>query len=125
MDQQPLQVEVVAHVLGSMDHCSHCQVFIDGMGVGEQIHRTDLESYPPDWMEEWQHLSDIIFNLTERFAGKLVIKLTDAQTPQAMWKAIRHGIRKYPTFIIQGEKYHGLDEEKITSLITKHVQAAA
>lgn len=125
MDQQPLQVEVVAHVLGSMDHCSHCQVFIDGMGVGEQIHRADLESYPLDWMEEWQHLSDIIFNLTERFAGKLVIKLTDAQTPQAMWKAIRHGIRKYPTFIIQGEKYHGLDEEKITSLIIKHVQAAA
>lgn len=125
MSEQPLQVEVVAHVLGSMNHCSHCQVFIDGVGVGDQVHRADLESFPPDWMEEWQRLSDIIFNLTERFAGKLVIKITDAQTPQAMWKAVRHGVRKYPTFIVQGEKYHGLDEEKIFELITKQLQVTA
>jgi len=125
MSEQPLQVEVVAHVLGSMDHCAHCQVFIDGVGVGEQVHHADLESFPPDWMEEWQRLSDIIFKLTERFAGKLVIKITDAQTPQAMWKAIRHGVRKYPTFIVQGEKYHGLDEEKIVGLITKQLQVTA
>ncbi len=124
MSQQPLQMEVVTHVLGSMDHCAHCQVFIDGVGVGEQVHRADLDSFPPDWMEEWQRLSDIIFNLTERFAGKLVIRITDAQTPQAMWKAIRHGVRKYPTFIIRGDKYHGLEEEKIAGLITKHIQAS-
>ncbi len=42
-------------------------------------------------MEEWQRLSGLIFDLTERYAGKLVIKITDAQSPQAMWKAIRHG----------------------------------
>lgn len=125
MSGQPLQVEIVTHVLGSMNHCSHCQVFIDGVGVGEQIHQTDLDSFPPDWMEEWQRLSDIIFHLTERFAGKLVIKITDAQTPQAMWMAIRHGVRKYPTFIVRGEKYHGLDEEKIVRFITKQLQVTA
>jgi len=125
MNQKPLEVEVVAHVLGSMNHCSHCQVFIDGVGVGEQVHNADLDSYPPDWMEEWQHLSDLIFNLTERFAGRLVIKITDAQTPQAMWKALRHGVRKYPTFIVEGEHYHGLDEEKIAGVISKHVQTIA
>lgn len=117
----PLQVEVVAHVLGSMDHCSHCQVFLEGTGVGGKIHQQDLDSFPPDWMEEWQRLSDLIFNVTEKYAGKLVVKITDAQSPQGMWAALRRGIRRYPTFVIQGEKYTGLDELAVDSLISRYV----
>jgi hypothetical protein len=120
-----LEVEVVAHVLGSMDHCSQCQVFIDGVGVGDQIHQADLDSYPPDWMEEWQSLSDLILNITEQYAGQLVVKVTDAQSPQAIWKAIRRGIRKYPTFIVGNDKYHGLDQTKIANLIERHLALQA
>ncbi|MGD2027011.1 MAG: hypothetical protein PVI99_04275 [Anaerolineales bacterium] len=116
-----LEVEVVAHVLGSMDHCSHCQVFLDGAGLGDQIHQADLDSYPLEWMEEWQQLSDIIYNVTERFAGRLVVKITDAQSPQAMWKALRKGIRKYPTFLIEDEKYYGLEEAHVVELIERHL----
>lgn len=116
-----LEVEVVAHVLGSMDHCSHCQVFLDGVGIGGQIHQADLDSYPKDWMEEWQKLSDIVFNVTERFAGRLVVKITDAQSPQAMWKALKRGVRKYPTFLIEDEKYYGFDEEQVVELIERHL----
>lgn len=122
--EEKLEVEVIAHVLGSMDHCQHCQVFIDGVGVGGQIHQSDLESYPPDWMDEWQRLSNLILDLAERYTGKLVIKITDAQTPQALWKAIRFRIHKYPTFIIAGEKYQGLNEEKVAQLIEKNLPHA-
>lgn len=121
MNKELLQVEVVTHVLGSMDHCKHCQVFIDGAGVGEKVHKSDLDSYPRGWMEEWQQLSDIIFDLTERFAGQLVVKITDAQSPQAMWMALRHGVRKYPTFIVGKSKYHGLNEERVSDLISRHL----
>jgi hypothetical protein len=116
-----LEVEVVAHVLGSMNHCSHCQVFIDGVGVGEQVHKADMDSYPPEWMEEWQRLSELIFNITEEYAGKLVVKVTDAQSPQAIWKAIRRGVRKYPTFIIGKDKYHGLEQAQVTNLIKRNL----
>ena len=112
----PLEVEVVAHVLGSMDHCSHCQVFIDGVGVGEQIHRFDLDSYPRDWMDEWQSLSDLILSLAERFGNQVVIRITDAQSPKGLWLALR-GVRKYPTFIVQGQRVHGMDEQIVTRLI--------
>lgn len=122
-NRSPLEVEVVAHVLGSLDHCSHCQVFIDGAGIGDQIHQSDLQSYPADWMQEWQQLSDLVFNLTERFAHQLVIKITDAKSPPALWMAVRSGIRKYPTFIVAGEKYHGLDEEQVASLIERHLDS--
>jgi hypothetical protein len=125
LNNTPLQVEIVTHVLGSMNHCTHCQVFIDGVGVGDQVHRADLESYPPEWMEEWEQLSSLIFDLTEKFAGQLVVKITDAQSPQALWKALIHGVRKYPTFLIGGEKIQGLDGDKIENLIKQHLQISA
>ena len=118
------QVEVFAHVLGSMDHCSHCQVFLDGAGVGGAVHQQDLDSYPQDWMEDWQKLSDLIYGITEKHAGQLVVKITDAQSPQAMWAAIRKGVRKYPTFIVGGEKYTGLDEGAVFGLISRHLPQA-
>ena len=121
MNKNILQVEVIAHVLGSMDHCQHCQVFIDGAGVGGQVHQDDLDSFPPDWMEEWQRLSDLILDISERFAGKLVIKITDAQSPQALWKSLRHGVHKYPTFIVGGEMYQGYDEEQVSNLIMRYL----
>jgi hypothetical protein len=121
MKDSILEVEVVAHVLGSMNHCAHCEVFIDGVGVGEQVHKSDLDSFPPDWMAEWQRLSDLVLNLAERFPEQLVIKITDAQSPQAMWKALRHGVRKYPTFIVEGDKYVGLDEDQVTELVERHL----
>ena len=106
--EEPLEVEVIAHVLGSMDHCQHCQVFIDGVGVGNQIHQTDRACGGNNASPE-------------SYRGKLVIKITDAQTPQALWKALRHGIRKYPTFIIAGHKFHGFDEEKVANLIDENL----
>jgi hypothetical protein len=125
MLREPLEVEVVTYILGSLNHCTHCQVFIDGAGVGEKIHAADMESYPPEFMEEWQKLSDLVFSLTERFAGRLVVKITDAQSPQALWKALRQGIRKYPTFIVGKEKYHGLDEQQVSNLIQKYLNQPA
>lgn len=123
MVENRLEIEAITHVLGSMNHCTHCQVFIDGVGVGDQIHQADLMSYPPDWQDEWQRFSSLIFDLTERFAGKLVIKITDARSPIALWKSLRHGVRKYPTFIVGNEKYHGLDLEKLSTLIERHIAA--
>lgn len=111
MENKPLQIEIVAYVLGSMNHCSHCQVFIDGVGVGGHVKRADLEAYPKEFMDEWQRLSDWILALAERYAGQLVIKITDAQSPQGLWKALRHGVRQYPTFIVAGEKYRGWQAE--------------
>jgi hypothetical protein len=122
MTPKPLQIEVVAHVLGSMDHCSHCQVFIDGAGVGGKVKRADLEAYPKEFQEEWQRLSDWVLALAGRYPGQLQIKITDAQSPQGLWKALRYGVRKYPTFIVEGEKYHGWDDRVLDGLIQRRLQ---
>jgi hypothetical protein len=62
-------------------------------------------------MDDWQRLSDWVINLTRLYPDQLVIKITDAQSPQALWQALRHGVRKYPTFIVKGEKFQGWEAE--------------
>lgn len=108
-----------------MQHCSHCQVFIDGVGVGQKIHQDNIASYPPDFIEDWQRLSGWILEIAAAYPAQLVIRVTDAQSPQGLWKAITKGIRKYPTFIIAGkEKYHGWDKDQLEELINRRLQTA-
>lgn len=125
MTHKPLNIEVVAHVTGSMDHCSSCQVFIDGVGVGGQVKQEDLQSYPEDFIKDWQRVSDWVLELADKHPGQLLIRITDAQTVQGLWKSLTKGVRKYPTFIIEGEeKYHGWDHDQLEALIERRLQAA-
>lgn len=125
MGHKPLDIEVVAHVTGSMDHCASCQVFIDGVGVGGQVKQDDLQSYPEDFIQDWRRVSDWVLELADKYAGQLVIRITDAQSVQGLWKSLSKGVRKYPTFIIEGEeKYHGWDHEQLEALVQKHLLAS-
>jgi hypothetical protein len=122
MSRKPLDIEIIAHVVGSMKHCNHCQVFIDGVGVGDQIHRENVQSYPEDFIHDWQRLSGWVLDLAEAFPGQLVIRITDAQSLRGLWKALTQRARQYPTFIIEGrETYHGWDREHLDQRIRERL----
>ena len=116
-----LKVEVVTRAVGSLNHCFHCQVFIDDVGVGEQIHREDVSSYPADLQAEWERLAELIFRLDSRFPDRLYFHITDAQSPRGFWLALR-GVRRYPAFLIGRERVFGWDEDKIAQTIAKNLQ---
>jgi hypothetical protein len=121
VSQTPLDIEIVTHVTGSMNHCSHCQVFVDGAGIGGQVHAQDMSSYPEEFIRDWERLSDWVRELTATFSGRLMIHITDAGSPRGLWKNLRNGIRRYPAFIIDGhEIYQGWDKEQLASLIQRH-----
>ncbi len=125
MSQRLVDIEVVTHVTGSVNHCESCQVFIDGVGIGDRIHTEDMQSYPEEFIRDWQRISDWVFELAEAYPGKLVIRITDAQSMQGLWKSISKGVHQYPTFIIDGqEKYHGWDSQQLNALIDRHVSEA-
>src|SRR5574341_789074 len=89
MARQPLEIEIVTYVTGSLNHC-------DG----------------------WQRVSDWIYELADGYPGQLVIRVTDAQSMQGLWKSLTKGVRKYPTFIIDHQqKYHGWDRDQLKELI--------
>ena len=117
-----LKIEVVTRAVGSLSHCFHCQVFIDNLGVGEQIHREDTSNYPPELQAEWERLSALIFRLAAKFPDRLYFHLTDAQSPRGFWLALR-GVRRYPAFLIGKERIVGWNEAALTEAIARHLKA--
>ena len=79
-----------------------------------------MEEYPPDLKEEYLKLSDWIRELTQIYKDGLIIKLIDAQSILGFYKSLRHWVRKYPTFIVEGqEKYTGWDKKRLETLLGK------
>jgi hypothetical protein len=125
MEHQPLDIEVVTHVTGSMIHCQHCQVFVDRAGVGGRVHQENLQSYPEEFTRDWERVSGWVLDLAATFPGQLVIRITDAQSLRGLWKSLTRGVRRYPTFIVGGrETYHGWDREHLNGMIRQHLSAA-
>ena len=123
---KPVEIEVIAPILGSFDHCPHCQVFIDSAGVGGQVHRSDLASYPDEFRADFQALSDLLFALAERYGSAIVIRLVDPGSLRGMWTGIRRRVRRYPTFIVDGvERVEGLAVPAIEEAIRTRLGSPA
>lgn len=121
-----VEVEVIAPILGSFDHCQHCQVFIDSAGVGGQVHRGDLASYPVDVLDDFRRLSDLVFDLAERHGSRIVIRVVDPGSLRGMWTGIRRHVRRYPTFIVDGtERIEGFESSAVDEAIAARLAARA
>ncbi len=125
MTMRQVELEVIAPILGSFDHCAHCQVFLDAAGVGGAVHQQDLDAYPPELRAEFQALSDFLLGLESRYGAQLVIRVVDPGSLRGMWQAIRHRVRRYPTFIVDGaERITGLAPAEIDHAIRSHLRGA-
>ena len=79
-----------------------------------------MDEYPPDLKEEYLKLSDWIRELIRIYEDRLLIKLIDAQSILGFYKSLRHWVRKYPTFIVEGqETYTGWDKKRLENLLVK------
>jgi len=120
---KPIQLEIVTKVVTFFDHCRRCQILFDQTGLDKKIHRKEMEEYPPDLKEEYLKLSDWVRELTRLYKHRLLIKLIDVQSPLGIYKSLRHRIRTYPTFIVEGkETYTGWDKNQLESLLDKHIK---
>ena len=90
------------------------------MGLDQKYHQRETDEYPLDLKEEVAKLSNWIQDLTRLYKHRLFIKLIDVQSPLGIYKSLRHWIRKYPTFIVEGqETYTGWDKGQLESLLVK------
>ena len=79
-----------------------------------------MDEYPLDSKEEYLELCDWIRELTRLYKDSLLIKLIDAQSILGFYKSLRHWVRKYPAFIVEGkETYTGWDRERLQDLLVK------
>ena len=100
--------------------CTSCEVMMSQVKVGQAPQERGLEEYPPEWQEEFKHLSSIVISLSEQYPNEVQIRIWDPRSLQGMWKSIRYGIRRYPTFIVDGRsKFSGWD----TAELVQHLQS--
>ena len=120
---KPIFLEIVTRTLTTYGHCRHCIVLFDESGLQKEFDKKALDDYPQDLREEVARLSDWIRELSGLYKHRIVMRVIDAHSPVGMAKCLRHWIRKYPTFIIDGKKaWVGWDKDKLESLIDKHIQ---
>jgi hypothetical protein len=60
--------------------------------------------YPQEYLEEVARLANWVKSLADRFGGCVTVRIHDPRSPRAMWKALRHGVHRYPSFVIDGKR---------------------
>jgi len=118
-----ISVEVIAPVLTDLRHCNHCEVIFGQTEVGRQVHREQLDEYPPDLREDFERLSDWLIELAHRYGNAIRIKLIDPQSFEGFLKSLRYWVRRYPAFIVAGRKeYVGWDRAALDRVLQAHLR---
>ena len=66
------------------------------------MHTQEINEYPEDIKAEYLRLSDWIRNTRKAYGQQVVVRIVDPQSLGGMWKVLRHRIRSYPTFFVEG-----------------------
>jgi hypothetical protein len=75
-------------------------------------------------MEEHVRLSDWVLELSGRYGPDIRIRVIDPQSGVGFFKCLRHRVRRYPTFIVNGRaKYTGWDKEALETLLQDSLNA--
>jgi hypothetical protein len=116
-----VQVDVIFPVPEGWGICLSCEMLMARANLDQAPYERGLEEYPPEWQAEFQRLSSIIMTLADRYQSGILIRIWDPRSFQGLVKSIRHGARRYPTFIVEGRtKVMGWD----TDQLEQHIQAA-
>ena len=116
----PVLVDVIYPMPEGYGICLSCEMLMARANLDKAPHERGLDEYPPEWQEEFQRLSALILDLSVRYPDSILIRIWDPRSLQGLWKSIRYGVRRYPTFIIGEQvKLTGWDN----SQMEQHIQA--
>ncbi len=96
-----MKVEIIAPIPTTFRHCMHCERLMDA-ALGEKVRQEMVKEYPEDFLKDFERLLSWIERLVLRFGPSLQVRVIDPQSPEGLWKCLRHGIRRYPAFIFPG-----------------------
>ena len=77
-----------------------------------------MQEYPPELLQDHVRLSDWVAELSKRYGRGIQIRVIDPQSGLGFFKCLRHRVRRYPTFIVNGKaKYTGWDRAALETLL--------
>ncbi|MDH4265683.1 MAG: hypothetical protein OEW45_08600 [Deltaproteobacteria bacterium] len=95
----------------------------DQVGLKEKRDNRDLNEYPEDLKEDYLFLSGWIKELSQKYREKILIKVIDVQSFQGVYKSIRYGVHRYPSFIVdKKKKYTGKDKNELDALLQQYLE---
>lgn len=113
-------LEIVTHTLTYFYHCPHCETAFEGAGIGRPVHDQEINEYPEEFKAEYLRLCDWVRAAAARYAGRLRLRIVDAQSLEGFWKTLRSGARTYPLFLLDGRRIAaGWDEERVEAALRK------
>lgn len=125
--KKPILVEILAYAPTQFYHCQHCEIIWQQAGAGERIHQEQLEtSIPQDLQKEYADLSNWLRDTVEGYGGRVVFQVIDAASLEGFLKSVRYGLRRFPSFIIDGKaKHSGTDLSQAKRLIDDRVASVS
>ncbi len=104
--------------------CNSCEAMMSQAGWSPAPQDRGLDEYPPEWQEDFTKLTVTIVSLSERYPDQVKIHIWDPRSLQGMIKSIRHWVRHYPTFIVNGHnKYVGWDTVQMENCIQSTIES--
>jgi hypothetical protein len=122
---RPVTVQVIAYAPTVFRHCQHCEVAFAGLGFSEKMHRAEAaDALPQELLQEFQQVSDWVHSLLERHGDRVKVSVVDAASIEGVWKSLRHGVRRYPAVVLDGEKkFVGTDFEPANRVLDQRLIA--
>ena len=113
-----VHVDVISPLPEGWGICLSCEMLMARANLDQAPHERGLDEYPPEWQEEFQRLSDLVMGLSTRYQDSILIQIWDPRSLQGLMKSIRYWVRRYPTFIVDGQnKVTGWDVEQLEQYI--------
>ena len=97
-----VRVDVISPWPEAWGLCVACEMVMDQADMGLSPGERDTEDLPAEWRAEAERLSALLRDLAQRYGEHIAIRLWDPRSLQGTLKSIRHGVRRYPAFIVDG-----------------------
>ncbi len=95
-----------------------------GLGIGDKVHNEEINEYPEWLREEYLRVCTWAREVAERYRGAVLIRIVDPESLVGIWRLIRHWIRRYPTFLVDGQKFVGWESEpELLAEVERRLQA--
>jgi len=101
------------------------------MGLRQKVQRDLMDSALPDDLKaEFHELSEWASTLPSKFADSVSVRLIDVTSLEGFFRSLVRHFRRYPAFVVEGQRYVGSDFSQVDALIARalrrrHEQARA
>lgn len=116
----PVRLEVIAPTFQGLGICPACELVMTNAGLGERPTERGLDEYPEEWQADWSQLVEWVDELAQCYGDGVFIKVIDPQSLEGFFKSVRHRVRRYPTWIVDGRtRVVGWDRGALDALLQR------